>query len=820
MRRNNFTLFFIGCLILFCSIQAVADDCFLLSGPNQDLPPGENCIPIRVSGLAEHNQLEFNIHWSGLAHLDEIENLHPNLQSVVLIDSSELDDNVLGFALSAVSTINIPDNSILFEICIDRPAFTEEVSTLSFSGDSPRTPTRVYQGEQRGLHHTDGTIRLSGGTSNISIESACVDYTHCAPLTLAIDVDITGGTTPYTFEWIGPGSFHSTSEDIAGSNLLEGDYTFTVTDLQGTSRVAVFTIVKPQVVPQSYYLDPINCFGDSTGAITFSPLDTSLHLNFQWSHGADSSHVEGLPIGTYSVTVSDERACTWVKEFVLYQPSEIGCNNPAFYCAGPGLANGDIDLNLSGGIAPYECTWSTGYTGNEDYLSDVAAGIYSVTVTDLAGCSKIINDLEVTEGANFELVDSVGLCLGDSVDLFVNIPAGAAITYLCPAEGISCNPCTPPFKITPLSSAIYEIRMIEMGPCVYKELAEVVVDEQCVWPGDTDTSKVVNHFDLLNIGLAHGATGHLRPNASLTWRPEPSKDWQQKTPISFVDYKHIDTDGNGIIEDIDTLAIAQNWGEMHNFRGEDRPEYNADGVPLYVEVDTLEEGETYELRVLLGEAANPALNVYGLAFSLYYDPDIILDGSAYLTTLNSWLGVPDELLLMQRVDDANGQLDVAFTRRDGISVDGSGQIASFNITIEDDIFFKNGGGTKQFLHQTKAPFEIRNVKVIDQREGEIDTDPIDTQATLEKVSTRTTDHWLAQQIAVYPNPAQREVVLRSETVALEQVALYSAAGERLAEWLPEGRQSRIALEGFAEGVYWLEINTGAGVLMERLVILR
>lgn len=55
--------------------------------------------------------------------------------------------------------------------------------------------------------------------------------------------------------------------------------------------------------------------------------------------------------------------------------------------------NGSIDLTVSGGFAPYQYSWSTGDT-TED-LTALAPGNYTVTITDMNGCSTTLNDIEV-----------------------------------------------------------------------------------------------------------------------------------------------------------------------------------------------------------------------------------------------------------------------------------------------------------------------------------------------------------------------------------------------------------------------------------------
>ncbi|MBK9150042.1 MAG: T9SS type A sorting domain-containing protein [Saprospiraceae bacterium] len=55
-----------------------------------------------------------------------------------------------------------------------------------------------------------------------------------------------------------------------------------------------------------------------------------------------------------------------------------------------GMNNGSICLTLSGALFPVNVSWSTGLSPNQYCLSGLPAGVYSVTVTDNAGCVEAL----------------------------------------------------------------------------------------------------------------------------------------------------------------------------------------------------------------------------------------------------------------------------------------------------------------------------------------------------------------------------------------------------------------------------------------------
>ena len=144
------------------------------------------------------------------------------------------------------------------------------------------------------------------------------------------------------------------------------------------------------------------CFGNSNGAVgiqitqeSVSPYDYTLlnssnvivqtitnttNLNPQFT---------GLVAGTYSVLVTDANGGTkTVTGLVVSQPNDIIITPTITEITCYGANNASILLNVTGGTAPYQTNWSNLATGF--YQNNLAAGSYTITITDANGCIKPI----------------------------------------------------------------------------------------------------------------------------------------------------------------------------------------------------------------------------------------------------------------------------------------------------------------------------------------------------------------------------------------------------------------------------------------------
>ncbi len=216
--------------------------------------------------------------------------------------------------------------------------------------------------------------------SAISIVSTPTDASCFGLSDGAISILPLGGTPGYSFNW----STGSTNQNIA--NLATGDYIVTVTDTNGCTQVDTINVGVPDEILLSATISDISCFGQSDGAINLSVSGLGTSYSYAWSTGANSQDISGLAPGTYSVTVTFVNGCTADDSYTVTEPpalvssvtgSDVSCN---------GGSDGSADLTVSSGTPPYSYSWSDGSVTQD--LIGVAAGSYSVTVSDANGCSN------------------------------------------------------------------------------------------------------------------------------------------------------------------------------------------------------------------------------------------------------------------------------------------------------------------------------------------------------------------------------------------------------------------------------------------------
>ena len=200
----------------------------------------------------------------------------------------------------------------------------------------------------------------------------------------SIDITPAGGTLPYTYLWNDP--IGSTTQDVTG--LCAGDYTVTITDAHGCTKVDTWTVGQPGEVSWEGSTSNALCNGACNGTITtIFTLGGTPPYTYLWSNGATTADLTGLCAGLYSLTVTDSHGCDARAFRTIYEPATlvidpVGVITPALCYGGGG---GAIEITVTGGTLPYSFSWSNGATTQN--ISGLTAGCYTVTVTDANQCT-------------------------------------------------------------------------------------------------------------------------------------------------------------------------------------------------------------------------------------------------------------------------------------------------------------------------------------------------------------------------------------------------------------------------------------------------
>jgi hypothetical protein len=194
----------------------------------------------------------------------------------------------------------------------------------------------------------------------------------------SITLDVTGGTGQYTYFW----SNGSSLQNLTG--VPSGLYTVTVTDSSSCSVQKSFMLTNSSLLSATVSLLHPSC-SQASGSIDITPSGGVAPYTYLWSNGATTQDISSLGAGTFTVKITDALGCSTDKSYTLrvnntllltYVVSPISCLGDTF---------GAIDVSVVGGTSPYTIKWLDGPT-TED-RTGLALGVYTVTVTDAAGCS-------------------------------------------------------------------------------------------------------------------------------------------------------------------------------------------------------------------------------------------------------------------------------------------------------------------------------------------------------------------------------------------------------------------------------------------------
>ncbi|MCB0532709.1 MAG: HYR domain-containing protein [Lewinellaceae bacterium] len=277
-----------------------------------------------------------------------------------------------------------------------------------------------------------------------------------------------GGNGPYTFGW----SNGQTGATATG--LSAGLYTVTVNDSQNCSNTVSVLINQPAVLVANTSSTPQTIFGVNNGTATVSYSGGTAPYSVKWNTGQVTSVITGLAPGTYTVTVTDSKGCTAVK---TAQVNAVNCALTGSIANTPvscfGAANGTATVNLNSSQNPVSYAWSN--NAQTKTISNLAPATYTVTVTDGASCTLVLNTVITSPAAldlNFAFQENVLCPTSTTGALTIGVAGGTApYTYLW-----SNNKTTA--SITGLGPGAYTVTVTDSKGCTKNKSGQIVITDQ------------------------------------------------------------------------------------------------------------------------------------------------------------------------------------------------------------------------------------------------------------------------------------------------------------------------------------------------------
>ena len=421
------------------------------------------CVPVIGSQLGNVVTFQFGIDFDtarlNFVRLENALAILPGLQTSIF-GGDQLrilfeDRSAVGVDLNACDT--------LFEACFAVRSGAGTTVSLDFD---------------RGFNEVaalDSTVIVTANNGSIEIEAGA----SCDPIVItetlvqprcngesngSISLAVSGGDGSFTYSWSDGGV---TTRDRTG--LAAGTYTVTVTSCLGAAmQTRTFTLVAPDALNATGVVTQPGCAGANTGAIDLSVVGGTPGYTYLWSGpgvNPTAQDQSGLGAGTYSVSVTDSRGCTDTESFTLVSAGAITISGAVTDVACNGQANGAIDITVAGGTAPYTFAWTgTGVAPTAEDQTGLAAGTYSVTVTDANNCTEsasfTVGQPAALAAAGVLTQPTCASAMGGAIDLTVS---GGTQPYSYAWTGPGVNPAAQ--DQTGLGAGTYAVTVTDTRGC-------------------------------------------------------------------------------------------------------------------------------------------------------------------------------------------------------------------------------------------------------------------------------------------------------------------------------------------------------------------
>ncbi len=321
---------------------------------------------------------------------------------------------------------NAQDGSAIVVAAGGSPTYNYQWSSGSTLSSANFLGAGIYSVTVTDAHGCTASVSATVTELNgMTLSSNAVNTTCYGSSDGSISVLVTGGIMPLVYNWT-----PSTNNSSSINNLQAGSYSVNVLDVNGCSITSTISVGQPSQIITNFATNNVRCHGSGDGSIVASLSGGTAPYTYSWNNGANTSSVNNLMPGIYTVTVTDALGCNTNASATVNSPAalSLSANNPAPICIGQQVT---LSVNASGGTSPYTYSWQNGPNTQQYTISPGVGTNYTITVTDTNGCSSTLANIIVTVHPALQLLPPTTaiLCEGDQVTLHVQANGGNGGPY-------------------------------------------------------------------------------------------------------------------------------------------------------------------------------------------------------------------------------------------------------------------------------------------------------------------------------------------------------------------------------------------------------
>jgi gliding motility-associated-like protein len=357
---------------------------------------------------------------------------------------------------------------------------------------------------------TNGQLTVSGGSPTYTWSQGTTTTTTTTPANAA-ECIACGGTPQYIpifniYQGCTPTQCTNTTTTwtVIGTGATQTitAYPVQITDANGTVLVLTSAAgIQPcntnpcPTINVSSTTTPVSCFAGTNGAATATATGGAANYTYTWTPGGLTGPTQNaLSAGTYTVNVTDANNCPGSTTVTITQPTAALSVSVAATPTNCGANTGTAAATATGGTAAYSYAW-TPNAGSGGTISNLAAGNYSVVVSDANGCTATGNaTVNTNNGPSISVTNSSNVtCFGAN--------NGSATVAATGGTGTLTYAWTPGGLTGPTQNALapntYTVTVTDGGGCTNTTTVNIT--------GPTAIAVTTSNITPANCGVSNGS---------------------------------------------------------------------------------------------------------------------------------------------------------------------------------------------------------------------------------------------------------------------------------------------------------------------------